>query len=94
LGFADGCSQDEGFGEIQRFIGSVVLRPGHGFFVEEIEPEGIFRDLDFVEESGAEPDPLGLADLALEDRLLDADSVILTGLSDAAEAATAGGFDG
>ena len=65
-----------------------------GFFVQEIEAQGVFVVFHLAQEAVAELDPFFLADLAFEHGFLDAGAVIFAGLGHAPQTSASGGFDG
>ena len=65
-----------------------------GFFIEEIEAQRVFLQLDFAQQTVPQKHPFLLAHLALEHGFLDARAVVLTGLGHAPKAAQARLFHG
>ena len=86
-------SQDQRFGEINGLGHAMVLRPLDRLSVEEVKPDRVFAFLHFRQQAVAELDPLGLAHLALEHRLLYPRAVVFAGARNPPESAPASSFD-
>jgi hypothetical protein len=84
-------SDDEWAFEVDWLVSANVLDPRSGVLVERVEAEAVFGRIDDLQKTIAEEHPIGSADKAFEDGLLDPLSIILTGARGLPKASAAGG---
>lgn len=89
-----GGSDDEDVLDIDGRFGTEVLDAVAVVVAEEIEAEAVFGGVVFLFELTSARDPLGVVDIAFEDRILDADAMVEADLGDPAEASASLWGDG
>lgn len=89
-----GGSDDEDVLDIDGRLGTEVLDAVAVVVAEEIEAEAVFGGVVFIFELTSARDPLGVVDIAFEDRILDADAMVEADLGDSAKASASLRGDG